>query len=394
MPRSEFPGLYWSKKQLQNQKRERDVDRDWDIFTPAAIVDFRAAHVDDLVAIVQSRDPRQEMLDRGIDLRTLKNLHFSVQVAQAIAEGEAYLAANRVQPPSGVPAAAAAEIANLQNPARIYELFALHTGSDIPRLQANVAELQRSSRVAALRESNTPDTPSSTSVDSAMGRAQRWALDSLRTRVTKPFVPAPRIDGRLTQIDALQSLSGRPTLPQAVLGSLVGSKLDPTNPCFCTPFSYTWTERFSKTWHYDLPLDYPCGVKWCHKRVLGVRVAYPCGVKMCTKTITFTFAANFDIGFELRAECAGILILGSGEACVGASVAGHSLQSCIEAYVIGGAGADIDITAGSQAGKCFYGAELAIGWRATIGSYTITSGQFGYGFSVELPCVKQFNANC
>ena len=37
---------------------------------------------------------------------------------------------------------------------------------------------------------------------------------------------------------------------------------------------YYWTTCYKE-------FNYPCGIKWCHKRVWGVRIPYPCGTKYC-----------------------------------------------------------------------------------------------------------------
>jgi hypothetical protein len=117
-------------------------------------------------------------------------------------------------------------------------------------------------------------------------------------------------------------------------------------------------------------------------------------VKYCTKNITFGFSVQLEIGFELRVECTGVLVYAAGSACISATVAGITKRACIEAYLLGGGRADVDVTVGTQAGQCVYGLTLAVGLRATIGSHTIWQGEFGYGKAITAPCVNQLNTKC
>ena len=34
-------------------------------------------------------------------------------------------------------------------------------------------------------------------------------------------------------------------------------------------------------------IKYPCGIKWCKKKVWGVKIPYPCGIKKCTVKISY-----------------------------------------------------------------------------------------------------------
>jgi hypothetical protein len=51
------------------------------------------------------------------------------------------------------------------------------------------------------------------------------------------------------------------------------------------PTQVTVTETYWTTCHKEV--RYSCGVKWCYKKVWGVKVPYPCGVKWCTRNVPY-----------------------------------------------------------------------------------------------------------
>jgi len=40
------------------------------------------------------------------------------------------------------------------------------------------------------------------------------------------------------------------------------------------------------TW-CETTFNYPCGIKWCKKKVFGVKISYPCGIDWCTGTFPY-----------------------------------------------------------------------------------------------------------
>ncbi len=393
--KTQFPGIYWGKDQIRDPNKQQDFDTDWDIYSRAEVVKISAADVTKVTKVLASKNARMTILRSGWDLRQFKNMHFSVQLAATCVAAEKELASKKVKIPSNARAAVRKEIKNLQSVQNLYQTFASNAGGSVSVLNANTKTIKNvpPEVLRKLARSRSGHRQSTTSVDSPIGQVLKWDSNALQTTVDREFVPDPaaQANGKLSKIDAVARVLNLPALPLQLPAWLQNQLVD---PCACELYHYTWTEQFSRSWTYVLEVDYACGVRWCHKRVWGVRVTYPCGIRWCTADITFTFNATFLIAFEFHIECGGIIILAVGSACNTVTVAGQSLTSCIEAYAVAGAGYDVNITVGTQQGKCLYGGQLVIGLRAVIGGYTVWQGSYGYDYALELPCVNQFDPNC
>lgn len=379
------PGVFFpAVAQLKKYKREAREDG-WDIFHPAELTGFKATDVRRLLAVLTADDARAALHEVAMTLRELKNLHYSVQLALMCVEAEEELARTRERSKVGLRKEAAKEVAALQSTEALYTMILGEVGGDAKLVRANADTLrgQRPLR-KALAAANDGETQSVTSVDSDLGQILGWSGMPLRTHShAEPTFSGP-----------LAGTWGSTPIDDGPQHNPPTEVVVPAEDCPCTPFTYTWNESVEHSWSYVLEIDYPCGVKWCHRRVWGHRIKYPCGVKKCTKEITFDFDVVLGLGFEMRVECTGILLLVEGHACVAVEIAGVELESCLEAYAIAGAGADIEVTVGVEEGQCFYGGTVAIGLFATIAGHEIWRGEIGYGLHLTLPCATQYNENC
>jgi hypothetical protein len=385
------PGVHWSRPQLSAaSSREKAPPIEWDLFSAPEVTPLSKEDLDAFVRVLRSDDKTVELLRRGMDLRKFKNVHYSTQLALTTIEARESLSERKVTIPRDVSVRQRREMAELQSPARLFDVLARETRSSTSLLRKNASLVEKHSGVRKLLGEMRPsDHFDPTGVDTEIGQRLKWAGQSLHTAMKPTKTPARYLDRETESFSYFEGLTGAEVRGE-LAELLEGTPFDPGSPCFCEFVNRTWKDRISRNWSYDLPLTYPCDVEWCW----SWGVPYPCGVEYCTSMIRFNFSFNAEVVFSATFDCLGLRISAQGSACVSATVLGETLEACIEVFATAGAGIDIEITSGPQQGQCMYGGELTLGLRVRVAGSVLWQGSIGYDFALELPCIGLLGDDC
>jgi hypothetical protein len=329
-----------------------------------------------------------------MDMRKFKNVHFSTQLALTTNEARRGLQERKASLPSDMPARDRKEATELQSLGHLYDELTKATGASAALLRKNASVVEGHSPVSKLLGTlRLSDRFDPTGIDTEIGQRLKWGVQPLHTTVREAApMSASFRDERVESVGLFEALAGPDR--RDVIDLLDGTLFHPKSPCFCQFVNRTWTDRITRAWSYSLTFSYPCGIKWCSKSIFGVTVWYPCGVDFCTASITFNFSLSADVTFSATFDCLGFRISAQGSACASATVAGQTLQACIEVFATAGAGIDVEITSGSQAGQCMYGAELTLGLRVKVAGSVLWQGTMGYDFAIEMPCINLLGDDC